>query len=55
VIDSHGSHGGFLVVVASAALAVVATLASLRVLRRGTAPAPTEVDAPAADQAADPA
>jgi hypothetical protein len=25
------------------------------VLRRGTAPAPTEVDAPAADQAADPA
>jgi MFS family permease len=39
VIDTHGSHGGYLVVVASAALAVVATLASLRVLRRGTAPA----------------
>ncbi|HEY0189358.1 MAG TPA: MFS transporter [Cellulomonas sp.] len=37
VIDSQGSHGGFLVVVASAVLAVIATLASLRALRHGTA------------------
>jgi len=33
LIDAQGSHGGFLVVVASAVAAVVATLASLRVLR----------------------
>lgn len=36
-IDRQGSHGGYLVVVASAALAVVAALASLRTLRAGTA------------------
>ena len=35
LIDSRGSHGGFLVVVVSAALAVVAVLASLRTLRAG--------------------
>lgn len=33
-IDAAGSHGGYLVVVAAAALAVLVTLASTRVLRR---------------------
>lgn len=42
LIDRQGSHGGYLVVVGSAALAVVATLAALRVLRR-TATSPTAV------------
>jgi MFS family permease len=37
MIDRQGSHGGYLVVVGSAALAVVATLVSLRALRAGTA------------------
>ena len=36
-IDTRGSHGGFQVVVISAVLAFVATLASLRTLRAGTA------------------
>ena len=35
MIDRSGSHGGFLVVVASAGAAVVATLASVRTLRAG--------------------
>lgn len=35
-IDRDGSHGGFLVVVASAGLALIATLASVRTLRSGT-------------------
>lgn len=35
MIDRAGSHGGFLVVVVSAASAVVATLASIRTLRAG--------------------
>ncbi|WP_255595951.1 MFS transporter [Cellulomonas sp. C5510] len=35
MIDRQGSHGGYLVVVGSAALAVVAVLASLRTLRAG--------------------
>lgn len=37
MIDRQGSHGGYLVVVGSAGLAVVAVLASLRTLRAGTA------------------
>jgi MFS family permease len=45
-IDAQGSHGGYLVVVASAVLAVIATLASLRVLRRGTADLGVPVDVP---------
>lgn len=36
LIDARGSHGGFLVVVASAVFAVLATLVSLRTLRAGT-------------------
>ncbi|WP_454050256.1 MFS transporter [Cellulomonas sp. Marseille-Q8402] len=36
LIDRQGSHGGYLVVVGAAALAVVAVLASLRTLRAGT-------------------
>lgn len=36
LIDRQGSHGGYLVVVGAAVLAVVAVLASLRVLRAGT-------------------
>ena len=35
-IDAQGSHGGFLVVVGAAALAVPAAVASLRTLRAGT-------------------
>ncbi|HEY0216684.1 MAG TPA: MFS transporter [Cellulomonas sp.] len=42
LIDSRGSHGGYLVVVGSAGLAVVAVLASLRVLRAGTASLSTD-------------
>jgi MFS family permease len=54
MIDRQGSHGGYLVVVASAALAVIATLASLRALRAGTADlgAP-DTPAELADHAAD--
>jgi MFS family permease len=37
LIDRQGSHGGYLVVVGAAGLAVVAVLASLRTLRSGTA------------------
>lgn len=37
LIDRQGSHGGYLVVVVAAGLAVVAVLASLRTLRAGTA------------------
>lgn len=44
LIDRQGSHGGFLVVVGSAVLAVVAVLASLRTLRAGTADLATETD-----------
>lgn len=57
LIDRQGSHGGYLVVVASAGLAVVAVLASLRTLRAGTADlgaadaaAPTAVPDPAAPE-----
>ena len=42
LIDERGSHGGFLVVVGSAVAAVLATLASLRVLRAASATAPAE-------------
>jgi MFS family permease len=56
LIDRQGSHGGYLVVVGSAALAVVATLASLRTLRAGTADLgaaePAAHDAAADDRAA---
>lgn len=55
VIDRQGSHGGFLVVVGSAVLAVVAVLASLRTLRAGTADLGTEPDASALTPAAEPA
>ncbi|OIQ78411.1 hypothetical protein GALL_398910 [mine drainage metagenome] len=37
LIDERGSSGGFLVVVGSAAFAVLATLVSLRTLRAGAA------------------
>ncbi len=37
MIDERGAHGGFLVVVAAALLAVAATFGSLRALRSGTA------------------
>jgi MFS family permease len=54
LIDRQGSHGGYLVVVASAGLAVVAVLASLRTLRAGTADLGTvdadETAAPAAPE-----
>ncbi|WP_203669317.1 MFS transporter [Cellulomonas pakistanensis] len=49
LIDRQGSHGGYLVVVAAAVLAVVAVLCSLRTLRAGTAAA---VPAPGTDAAA---
>lgn len=37
-IDAQGSHGGYLVVVASGVLIVIAVFVSLRTLRAGTAP-----------------
>lgn len=52
VIDQVGSHGGFLVVIASAGLAVVATLVAAPTLRAGaalrSAPEPQLVDDPRA-------
>lgn len=49
LIDRQGSHGGYLVVVVAAGLAVLAVLGSLRTLRAGTAdlgaPADTEHEA----------
>ena len=47
-IDRQGSHGGFLVVVVSAAIAVVATLVSLPALRAGSAQIVVPITAPSA-------
>lgn len=38
IIDAHGSHGGYLVVLGSGVLALVAVLAALRTLKTGTTP-----------------
>ncbi|WP_308199941.1 MFS transporter, partial [Actinotalea sp. K2] len=52
LIDRDGSHGGFLVVIVSAGLAVVAVLASLRTLRRSTRTIGGPVDEPTEAQIA---
>ncbi|MCC2318866.1 MFS transporter [Cellulomonas chengniuliangii] len=43
-IDARGSHGGFLVVLGAAVLAVLAAVGSLRVLRAGTVDVPAHED-----------
>ncbi|MCC2307755.1 MFS transporter [Cellulomonas chengniuliangii] len=45
-IDARGSHGGFLVVLGAAVLAVLAAVGSLRVLRAGTVDVPAHEDLP---------
>lgn len=54
LIDRQGPHGGFLVVVVAAGVAVAATLAGLRTLRGGGGPAVEPVSAPVAGAPVDP-
>lgn len=43
IIDAHGSHGGYLVVLGSGVMALLAVLAALRTLKAGTMPLDSEV------------